>query len=75
MKIKDLLTSAASVFMPRNCSVCGNPLALDEHFICRKCLMNTASAGKFSSDRSIQQYADEIWHIKPIENIDAKLPF
>ena len=41
----------------------------------RKCLMNTASAGKFSSDRSIQQYADEIWHIKPIENIDAKLPF
>ncbi len=31
----------------------------------RKCLMNTASAGKFSSDRTIRQYADEIWHIKP----------
>ena len=27
--------------------------------------MNTASAGKFSSDRTIRQYADEIWHIKP----------
>ncbi|MBQ1263947.1 MAG: glycogen/starch/alpha-glucan phosphorylase, partial [Oscillospiraceae bacterium] len=29
----------------------------------RKCLMNTASAGKFSSDRTIRQYASEIWHI------------
>lgn len=40
MKIKDLITSAASVFMPRNCSVCDQPLMLDEKFICRKCLMN-----------------------------------
>ncbi len=31
----------------------------------RKCLMNIASAGKFSSDRTIRQYADEIWHITP----------
>ena len=31
----------------------------------RKCLMNVASAAKFSSDRTIRQYADEIWHIKP----------
>lgn len=29
----------------------------------RKCLMNTANAGKFSSDRTIRQYAQEIWHI------------
>ena len=33
----------------------------------RKCLMNVASAAKFSSDRTIRQYADEIWHIKPTE--------
>ena len=33
----------------------------------RKCLMNVASAAKFSSDRTIRQYADEIWHIKPLE--------
>ena len=32
----------------------------------RKCMMNTASAGHFSSDRTIKEYADEIWHIKPI---------
>ena len=29
----------------------------------RKCLMNVASAGKFSSDRTIRQYAEEIWHV------------
>ena len=31
----------------------------------RKCLMNILSAGKFSSDRTIRQYAAEIWHIEP----------
>ncbi len=29
----------------------------------RKCLVNVASAGKFSSDRTIRQYAEEIWHV------------
>ena len=33
-----------------------------EHFA-RLCLNNTASAGKFSSDRTIRQYATDIWHI------------
>ena len=33
----------------------------------RKCLMNVASAGKFSSDRTIRQYAEEIWHITPTQ--------
>ena len=33
----------------------------------KKCLMNIASAGKFSSDRTIAQYAEEIWHIKPTQ--------
>ncbi len=33
----------------------------------RKCLMNVASSAKFSSDRTIRQYADEIWHIKPTQ--------
>ena len=31
----------------------------------RKCLMNTAAAGKFSSDRPIRPNADENCHIKP----------
>ncbi len=29
----------------------------------RKCLYNVASAGKFSSDRTVKQYAKEIWHL------------
>ena len=29
-------------------------------------LLNTASAGKFSSDRTIQQYVDEIWHLDKV---------
>ena len=33
----------------------------------RKCLMNIASAAKFSSDRTIRQYAQEIWHIEPTQ--------
>ena len=33
----------------------------------RKCMMNVASAAKFSSDRTIRQYAEEIWHVKPTE--------
>ncbi len=33
----------------------------------RKCLMNIASSAKFSSDRTIRQYAEEIWHIQPTQ--------
>ncbi len=33
----------------------------------KKCLMNIASAGKFSSDRTIRQYAEEIWHVQPTQ--------
>ncbi len=33
----------------------------------RKCLMNTASAGMFSSDRTIKQYAEELWHLPRVE--------
>lgn len=30
----------------------------------KKCLINIARAGKFSSDRTIKEYAQEIWNIK-----------
>lgn len=32
----------------------------------RMAILNTAKSGKFSSDHTIQQYADEIWNLKPI---------
>ena len=35
----------------------------DSRAFARKCLMNVASAGKFSSDRTITQYAREIWNV------------
>lgn len=33
----------------------------------KMCLINVAQSGYFSSDRTIQQYADDIWHIQPVD--------
>ncbi len=33
----------------------------------KKSLLNIASAGYFSADRSIRDYANNIWHIKPVK--------
>lgn len=32
----------------------------------RKAIINIANMGKFSSDRTIREYAEEIWRVKPI---------
>jgi len=32
----------------------------------KKCLINIFKAGVFAADRSIREYADNIWHIKPV---------
>jgi glycogen phosphorylase len=32
----------------------------------KKAILNVARIGKFSTDRTIQEYADDIWNIKPI---------
>jgi starch phosphorylase len=29
-------------------------------------IINTASSGKFSTDRTISDYNKEIWHLKPM---------
>jgi starch phosphorylase len=31
----------------------------------RKAILNVASSGKFSSDRTIHEYATEIWKVEP----------
>ena len=31
----------------------------------RRAILNIASSGKFSSDRTIAEYASEIWHVSP----------
>ncbi|MGN0553887.1 MAG: glycogen/starch/alpha-glucan phosphorylase [Oscillospiraceae bacterium] len=38
----------------------------DKLAFARKCWLNMCSAGKFSSDRTIAEYADEIWKIRKI---------
>ena len=35
----------------------------DQKAWARSAMLNTASSGKFTSDRTIQQYVDEIWHL------------
>ncbi|GFI33468.1 hypothetical protein IMSAGC013_04877 [Lachnospiraceae bacterium] len=30
-------------------------------------MLNTVHAGKFTSDRTIQQYVDDIWHLDKIK--------
>jgi glycogen phosphorylase len=32
----------------------------------RRSILNTANMGRFSSDRSVLEYASDIWHIKPL---------
>ena len=39
----------------------------DEARWAKMAILNTASSGKFTSDRTIQQYVDEIWHLDKVE--------
>jgi len=43
----------------------------DQDLWARKCLMNIAAGGKFSSDRTITEYAHDIWGVEPSRD---KLP-
>ena len=39
----------------------------DQEWWSRAAIWNVAHAGKFSSDRTVQEYVDDIWHLKKIE--------
>ena len=43
----------------------------DEKQWAKKALWNTACSGKFSSDRTIQEYVDDIWHL---DKMSVELP-
>jgi glycogen phosphorylase len=49
-----------------DCQRQANQAYLDPDRWNRMSILNTASSGWFSSDRTIQQYADEIWNAKPL---------
>ena len=38
----------------------------DEKGWARMAMLNTACAGKFTSDRTIQEYVDDIWHLDKV---------
>jgi glycogen phosphorylase len=40
-------------------------LYVDRNAWTRKTILNVAGSGKFSSDRTIKEYASEIWGAKP----------
>ncbi len=40
----------------------------DEALWAKKAILNVANVGKFSSDRTIQEYVDEIWHLDKLRD-------
>ncbi|HET6268404.1 MAG TPA: glycogen/starch/alpha-glucan phosphorylase [Acidobacteriota bacterium] len=50
----------------RNCQQVVAQNYLDREDWVRKSILNVAHMGKFSSDRTIDQYAKEIWHAPPV---------
>ncbi len=38
----------------------------------RKAILNVARAGKFSADRTIKEYASEIWHVQPCDGVSPE---
>jgi len=38
----------------------------DEDAWAKRAILNVACSGKFTSDRTIQEYVDEIWHLDKV---------
>jgi len=49
-----------------DCQTAVDEAYLDVEHWTRMSILNTARSGKFSSDRSIREYCDEIWRVQPV---------
>jgi starch phosphorylase len=49
-----------------DCQTAVDEAYLDAEHWTRMSILNTARSGKFSSDRSIREYSEEIWRVKPV---------
>jgi starch phosphorylase len=49
-----------------DCQTAVDEAYLDAEHWTRMSILNTARSGKFSSDRCIREYCDEIWRVKPV---------
>ncbi|MCC6276176.1 MAG: glycogen/starch/alpha-glucan phosphorylase, partial [Leptospiraceae bacterium] len=47
----------------------------NENLWVKKSIMNVARMGKFSTDRTITEYAKDIWNIKPVQVKPPKTTF
>ncbi|MBN1495625.1 MAG: glycogen/starch/alpha-glucan phosphorylase [Spirochaetes bacterium] len=71
--IVDALLSRADQYMRLadygsyvSCQELVNRAFLDQKVWARMSILNVAGMGKFSTDRTIREYADEIWGVKPV---------
>jgi starch phosphorylase len=49
-----------------DCQTAVDEAYLDTEHWTRMSILNTARSGKFSSDRSIREYCEDIWRVKPV---------
>ncbi len=54
------------------CQDAASRVYLDRDEWTRRSILCTANMGKFSSDRAILEYANDIWNVKPLDRVDRK---
>ena len=74
LRVKDLLAASIvfGVYSFLICLLWAEMEAVDVAFKDKKrwakmAILNTARVGKFSSDRTISEYAEQIWKLKPVK--------
>ena len=64
--MSDDLDDALEDFLNDNHAAAYEAAWLDDDTWSRMSIINAARSGKFSSDRAIEQYCDDIWNVEPM---------